>query len=219
MPSRAGDDTGIVGADQEGDPRGGIELGHQGDEILGGLRIEIGGRLVGKHDRPTPPARGRQRRAAAGRLIGRPAGGLPCPQSDIFQRGDRAFAAFARRDTRSCRISSMFSPAERTGMDVGLEDESDLVQPELVSAPCRGDRDRRRRPYRAPARPVEAADHVEQRRLARARGAGQRGEVAGGDVEIDAIQGRDLDGAKLVGVSRPRQEMTQSWKVGDLAVS
>ena len=84
-----------------------------------------------------------------------------------------------------------------------LEDEAEPVAPqqcELLLAGVR-DVDVADR-HRAAVESVEAGHAVHERRLARAGGAHDGGELAGGEVDVDAVEGDDLCVALAVGLGR-----------------
>ena len=89
----------IVGGDDHGEAGGAHELGQRLEHMLGGVRVEIAGRLVGKQDARRIGDRARDRDPlllAAGEL-GRPMG-QPLLQAEIAQQfGARRLRLLARR--------------------------------------------------------------------------------------------------------------------------
>ena len=181
-PARAArGDLGCVG-DHEDRRALGVELVDQRHDGVAGGAVEVAGRLVGEHDRRPADQRARDRDALAltarelrsdARRPGRRA------RRDASASSARARLSPARTPAYS-RPSATFSSTRRVlGQEELLEDEADarrtqrrdlaIAQPRDVDA---GDRDA------AGGGALERADQVQQRRLARSRGADDRDELA-----------------------------------------
>ena len=171
-----------------------VERLQQVEDLVAGLAVEVAGRLVAEQQRRVGDDGARDADAlllAAGelpRIVLRAVG-----EPDDLQR-DRRRACAARPST----ASSAAAAARRSS------------RPSAPAAGCRAGRrsrcaaTRQRDSWpplkradvdaadfdRAAGRRVEPADQVEQRRLARARRAHQREEIALRDVEVDALAAR-----------------------------
>ena len=195
-------DVGLVRDEHDGDAALDVEPLEDAHHLDAGARIEVAGRLVGKQQRRVVHQRPRDRDAlllAAGQLIRMMAHAVR--EADRLQRLGRALAALrGRRLPLYSSGSSTFSSADvrdsrlnpwKTNPISALRTRasSRAVQPRHVLAVQ----------HVLPARrPIEAADQVHERRLAGARRAGQRDELARHDVERDASQRGHLHLADVV---------------------
>ena len=115
-------------------------------------------------------------------------------EADLPERLDRALLpvmTVAAVDQRELDVLDRVEAGEQVER---LEHEADVLvadRRELIVAQLADDLARERVYPRI--RCVEAAEHVHQRRLARAGRAHDRHELAGVDVEVDALQRLDLD--------------------------
>ena len=166
-------------------------VAQQAEHLLGGVRVQVAGRLVGEHDRAGGArARGPRRRAAAGRRRAPPggaSGGRARPTLSI------SWSSHSRSTLRPASVSGsrMFSSAVRTG--TRLKDwktkpsrsRRSWVSALSPSAPisCAVDGHGARRGL------VEPGEQVHQRGLAGARRAHDRRELAGGELEGHAAEG------------------------------
>ena len=177
------------------------------------MGVEVTGRLVGQHQR-----RGERQRAGDGHALLLPAGELarqvvePIAETDGAQQFPRRLAPRRRHGSLGDhpRHQHVLRRRECRQQMVKLEDEPDAACPQRGQGAFR----QRRRlasaeHVRSAARRLEQADQVEQRRLARTRRSDQRGELAAGDRQVDAVQHLDRDvGAGAVGlvdVGQPQQ--------------
>ena len=163
-------------------PKRAVDLLHQLQNFLAGCAVEIGGRLVGQYDRGPDRQRARDGHAlplAAAQLVRAMMRVLATARRC---RGNRATRFLRSRRSRSGRCSngySTFSAGRQHRQQVErLEDETDrpcaqvgeLVRRAAADVPI-VDVDL------AACRRVDAADEVEQRRLAAARGPGDAPET------------------------------------------
>ena len=173
------------------------------DDLLGRVRVEVAGRLVGEQDGRIGDQGAGDRHAlllAAGELRGVVV--LAAGEADPLERGAGAAGAFARREAEVAveqrQLDVLGRPRPRQQVEA-LEDEADLgvadlgplvaVEPRDVDAV---------EPVAARGRPVEAADDVHQRRLARAGRAHDGHELAARDRQADPLERGDLDLAHVV---------------------
>ena len=178
-----------------------VELLEERHDLLAGLGVEITGRLVGEDDGRIVDEGARDGDAlalAAGEFVGFVAHALA--EADVFERAARlvhaAALAEARVDERQLdvvqrvgarqEIECLENETDLAVADVGelvVDHGGDVLAVELVAA------GRRR---------IETAEHVHERRLARA-GRAHDGEVfVAMDLQRDAAQGVDGLGAHLV---------------------
>ncbi|MNT02675.1 hypothetical protein D3C72_1371810 [compost metagenome] len=172
-----------------------MQLAQDADDLLAALAVERAGGLVGQDDLAAVHQRARDAHALllAARKLARPVLGA------VFQ-------AQARKQLTRPRVARRALGAGIDGghLDVAggrqvlhevvaLEDEAEVL------APQRGERvavERAdvlaRHGVGAGARPVEAAEDVHERRLARARGADDGQHFAVADVQVDIFQHLDL---------------------------
>ena len=169
------------------------------EHLVAGLRVEVAGRLVGEEDGRLGDERARDGDAlllAAGEL--RRAVRRAVGEADALDDGvvpgavDLAAGELERQeDVLLCR--------QRRQQVEGLEDEADVRATQLgqlrvvhLRDVLAGDVDG------AGRRLVKTGEHVHERRLAGARGAHDRGELAARDVERDAAKGVDSRLARAV---------------------
>src|SRR5688500_10572246 len=196
-----------MGDDDDGVAFGG-QLVQQRHHLAAALRVERAGRLVGEDDLAAVHERARDGHAlllAAGELARPVAEALAEPEHAEQPLGARAplgggHAGVHRRHLDVARR------ARGGDQVVALEHEAEGLAPQprqLVAA------ERRHvlavEEVLAAAGPVEAAEDVHERGLARARGAHDGDELAGADVEVDAVQHLDLELAVLERLRNPFQ--------------
>ena len=108
----------VVGGDQRGGAGVAHDLEQQREHVLGGVRVEIAGRLVGQDQaRAGWPARGRSPPAAARRRTAGPGGGRGAaarPEPLEQRRGARLAPRARLRPAISCGIAT-FSSAVKSG--------------------------------------------------------------------------------------------------------
>ena len=160
----------------------GVQLAQQRDDPGAGAAVEVAGRLVGEHDRRAGrPARGRSPRAGARRRRAATGGARrrwPRPTRSSASRARRRRSPRPRPRRagrwRRCRARS----SRRAGRTAGTRSRSAprAQRRELAVAHARPRRARRR--ARRRRRPLERAHHVQQRRLAGARRADDRDQLA-----------------------------------------
>src|SRR5207237_10858694 len=151
----------IVGGEDERDAALAVEAPHQFDDVAAGGAVEVGGGLVGEHERRLADQRAgdryplllsaRELRRPVTRAIG---------QADLSQRRAHARAAVAtvaRLDEQ--RVLDVFPGGEDGNEIERLEDEAELARSEIGAA-TRGQRADRLAvdPDLTRARRVEAAD-------------------------------------------------------------
>src|SRR4051794_24646977 len=194
-------DRRVVGRGHDGDAEVGAEVPEQADDGGAGLVVEVGGRLVGEGQPRVADERTRDRGPlllAAGHLRRHVVDAVA--EADQLQQLDRPPAQ--RRPVVGLEHQRQLDVLDR-GQErdevVALEDVADRVVAqggELALGERRGvlavDGDR------ALGRPVEPADHVEQRRLAAARRAHQADELARQHGEVGGDEGLDHLVAQLV---------------------
>src|SRR5690606_9778028 len=181
-----------------------VELLQQAQDLLGRLPVEVAGRLVADQQRRVGDDGARDRHALllAARQFGRLVRGA-VRQAHQLQRALRVALALRAAELRQQqRQLHVLLRAERGHQVVELEYVSDVL-----AAPGR----QLARTHAIDALPgnldlaaggrVQAADEVQERGLARTRGAHQRDEITGGDVQVQAVQHVDLLRAALVGLA------------------
>ena len=169
-----------------------VERLQQVEDLVAGLAIEIAGRLVAEQQRRVGDDRARDADALllAARELARVVLGA-IGEADDLQRDRHALAALGLRQAASAaaaarRCARRSAPA--AGCRAGRRSRCAARASATAAPPPRlADRDAADLD-RAAGRRVEAADQVEQRRLARARRSHQREEVALRDLEVDALQ-------------------------------
>ena len=162
----------------------GVDAIEQRRDVLAGLVVQLAGRLVGDEQRRPVRQRARDRDTlhfAAGELRGQMIG--PIGQTDVIQQLARPGAALAGGDTGfGLRQLDVLGGAEHRQQEEALEDESDACEPKAAAlrfgelrrvAPIEEQRSARRR--------IDAADQMQQRRLAAAGRPGDRHVIAGVD--------------------------------------
>ncbi len=178
-----------------------VELVDQGQDGLPGRLVEISGRLVGEHD-------GRLADQGSGdgdplALPARELGGTrirPLSQADQLEGVEGALTALPEGDAGVEEpVGHVVQHGGVLGQEVLLEDEPDPGGPQeghvLVGHRCRvqpGD------PHAAAGGPVERAHQLQQRGLARPRGADDPDQLPRADGETYPAQG--LDGG-LAGIA------------------
>ena len=175
-------------------------VAHEREDLGARGAVEVAGRLVGEDDlRPARQARGRRRRAVAGRRTARSGRCLQAVgQSD---GGDHVVdpVAVGLAAGEVHRQRDVLDRGQRRHEVERLEDEAQAVAPqpgELLFAGggdvdvADGDR--------AAGEAIEAGHAVHEGRLAGAGRAHDGGELAGGEVDVDVVEGEDLGVAGAV---------------------
>ncbi|OIQ85710.1 hypothetical protein GALL_324590 [mine drainage metagenome] len=187
-----------------------VEAVQQREHVVGAVRVEVAGRLVGQHQR-----RARQQRTGDRHALLLPTRKLAGPARRVTPKADRieqflrtpAQRAVVARALHQRRHHHVVEHAESLDQVVELEHETDRA---AAQRGARGVIERARRAagqiQLAGGRRVEQADHVEQRGLARTRRADQRGELAALQLEVDSVQHFGLQRrADLVGLAQLHQ--------------
>ncbi len=168
-----------------------IQRLQQIEDLIARLAVEVAGRLVAQQQRRIGNDRARDADAlllTAGQLARLVLGAFA--QSHQAQRCAGALATIrGRQRGQQQRQFDVALGGQHRQQVVHLEHEADVIRApaaELAVAhrvgALAGDFDRAR------GRPVEAADQVQQRRLAGARRAHQRQEIPFGDVQVERVQ-------------------------------
>src|SRR5262245_60075891 len=169
-----------------------VQLAQEVHDRLAVPRVEVAGRLVGEEDRGFARERAGDRDAL---LL--PAGELrrvvvhPVRHADALERVQRGLAAFVAAHALAVgeRPLDVLQHGQVADQVEGLEDEADALVPHFGT---RGAAERRDvlavEQVLALGRRVEEAEQREERRLAAARRAGDREELALRDVEVDAVE-------------------------------
>ena len=158
--------------------------GEQVDHVGPGLRVEVAGRLVGEHDPGLDDERTRDRDAlllAAGELARQVTGAVGEP--DLGEQRLRALAQLVALDPgrREPELDVLERRQRRDQVEL-LEDEAEGAQPQLCEIVVAQLREVAALEEDAAAgRPVERAQQLQQRRLARSARALERDELAGLD--------------------------------------
>ena len=179
-----------------------MQFGEQAEDILGGGGIQVSGGLVGEDHRRLRhqcPGDGHALLLATGELTRSVVDAVTEP--DSAQRLDGARLALLRCDARVQHGQLDVAPCRQRGQQVELlEDEPDLLVAHHGKLGLGHVRDvGAGETVGARGRGVEAADDVHQRRLARARRAGDGDELALVDLEGDTAHG--LEGDRSAGVA------------------
>ena len=195
----------VVGREDEGGARFRLHAAHELDDRGAGVGVEVGGRLVGEHDLRRLDERARDRHAlllAAGELV-RPVVRVRGEADRLEQRVVRWRRSASRRAHQQQRVLDVLVGRQHRDrlkvwkmkpMFCARKSARRVVVEAPTSSPHTSSVPARRR--------VDAADQVEQRGLAAARGADHHREAVGRDVEADAAQ---------AGTSTPRR-CGRSWR-------
>src|SRR5437867_889605 len=185
----------IVGHHDDGLLELPVEPVEQLEDLLGRLAVEVAGGLVGEQHRGVAHDRARDRHALllAARELARVvvhAIGEP----DQLEREQGALAALlAAHAHEQQRQLDVLERGQHRDQVVELEDEADVARaPHRELAPVQLVDRGVPHPHLARGRTVDAADQVEERRLAAPRGAHERDEIARGHVQRQAVEHRDL---------------------------
>src|SRR5271166_3262478 len=191
---RVRDHARVVRRNQKRDARGAVEATHQGNQLFGVLGIQVGRRFVREHDQGLWCKRARDGDALL-LTAGEPRGSavLEPFEADLAQRcACTRFAVLSRQIEQLQYEFDILDRREHRNQAVALEYESDLVQAQVrepivvhVTNRLAVERDL------TGGRPVQSADQTQQRRLAGTRWPGKRREVAGFDLDIDALNCRN----------------------------
>ena len=194
----------IVRRKHEGHVLLALHRAHQRDDRRAGLAVEVGGRLVGQHQL----RRGRQcardgdaLALAAGQLAGtvvapgrpvRPRPAALAPARAAFRRHagqqQRIFDVLVRVSTGSRLKFWKMKPRWRARKSDKASSLSCCTGfPATIDLALVG--------------PVDAADQVEQRRLAAARRAGDHGEAVRPDFQVDIGERRNIDRIEVIGLA------------------
>ena len=161
----------------------------QVEDLGRGRGVEVAGRLVGEDHRGLGGQRARHRHPLLlpARQLGR-AVGAPVGQRDGLEQALDAAAGVITAGERERKADVLLGGEDRHEVE-GLEHEADLVAAQPRQVPVVEPADLRPGDLDAALRrPVEAGEHVHQRGLAGARGAHDRGEGGGRDVQRDAAE-------------------------------
>ena len=115
-------------------------------------------------------------------------------EPDAVEQRARAAVALGGREARGASAASTFCAAVSVGIRLNCWKTNPSVSRRSAASspsPIRA-RSWPSNSTRAARRAVERAEQLQQRRLARARRAGDDDELAGADLEVDAVDGRDL---------------------------
>jgi hypothetical protein len=157
------------------------------EDLAARLRVEVAGRLVGEDDRRLRHERARDRDTLllAARKLGGPVRQAVVEADPLHQLCELGAVRLLTGDRE--RQEDVLLRGQHGKQVEELEDEADVLAPDTrdlvvreLAEPGSCDRDE------AARRPVERGQDVHQRRLARARGAHDRRELAGLDLERDA---------------------------------
>src|SRR6266852_2437218 len=189
--SRATAERGLV-RDEEERQAVGVHLFEELQDLAARSHVQVAGRLVGQDNLRPHDDGARDRHAlplAARELLGGVQGALG--QADAVQRLRRAAGALARLDAgekhRQLHVALRRQARHKL---VRLEDETEAFLPQQRQLVVReAGHLAAVDAVRARGRPVEAADDVQERRLARARGPHDREVVPVGDRQVDVAQG------------------------------
>ena len=190
---RVGRHIGLVGDHGDGDAGVAVERGEQFHDVAAGRRVEVAGRLVGEDDLRAGddgPRDGDTLLLAAGKLVGIVAGAVG--KADLGERLERQTPPLGRRhaaiDQRQLDILDRRGARQQVE---ALEDEAEemTADPRLMAGVEVADADAVEG-IGAGGRPVEAAQDVHRRRLARAAGPHDGDELAARNGEVDAFQRR-----------------------------
>ena len=189
-PVGGGRDAGVVGDDQQRLPRR-AQAVEQAEHVQGRGAVEVAGRLVGEHDERLVAERARDRdplALAAGERRRQMPGAVAEP--DLFQQLRGPASGRARRAPGQQRGQlDVLRGGQLVHQVEGLEDEADRVAAkprqrllaQLVD-PAPGE------PDLAARRPFQAAEQVQQRRLAAAARPHHGERLARGDLQLDAVE-------------------------------
>ena len=185
--------AGLVRDHDERLPVVGHRVLEQLEDLAARLRVEVAGRLVGEHDGRLRDERARDGDAlllAAGELGGAVAAAVV--QADLVRAGRRRSPCRASRPAMRERQEHVLVGGQHRQQVEELEDEADVLAAQLrdlvvlqLPEARAGDRDVARRGA------VERGEDVHQGRLAGARRAHDRGQLALRDVQVDAAEGVD----------------------------
>ena len=193
--SAAASTFGIVRGEHERDVVLALHVAHQRDDRRAGVAVQVRGRLVGQHQlRRRAPARARWRRAGAARRRAAPEGvralsARPTASSSVATRRLRSAAGTRASSSGYSTFSSTVSTGSRLKFwkmkPRWRARKSDSASSDSVCTASPATRDL------AAVGLVDAADQVEQRGLAAARGPGDDGEAVRADLQVDVDQRRD----------------------------
>src|SRR2546430_7332986 len=200
-PLRLVADRGVVGHDDEGEALLLVQPLHQAAVLRRGLRVQVAGRLVRKHDVGLVhegagdgdslllPA------AELGRLLRR-----HVFEADGHERGHRLLPRGLRVDAadEQRELDVLDGPEDRQQVVV-LEDETHLHGAEVrLRVVVEGREPLARDPHFAEGEVIDAREAIQEGRLAAAGGAHDRDHLALPDVHVQAAEGVDLDAAAAV---------------------
>src|SRR5688572_16551424 len=196
---------GLVRNHQDGDP-GLVELDEEFHDLERALGIEVAGRLVGEQDFGIGHQRAGDGDALllAARQLGRRVVG-PRHEADPVERLERRLAprglAFAAIDQRQLDVLHRAGPREQVET---LEHEAEILAPQQRALVAGERLDFGAEETKHPrSGHVEAAEDVHRGRLARARRAHDRDEVAALDGDVDPFQRLEGAGALAEGLGDP----------------
>jgi hypothetical protein len=174
-----GGEAGVVGDDQEGGAEVAVNAAHQGEDLVGRRGVEVAGGLVGEHQRRLARQRAGDRHALlhAARQLGALAQAIARPTARSSASASLHIARVGVTGrSRISAGSTTFSSAVKAGSRWWNWNTKPSVRARsAVRARRRGRWCRPASGSSAGGRPLEQADDVEQRALARARRPDQRG--------------------------------------------
>jgi hypothetical protein len=199
-PVGATGDPGVMGDDDDRHPAVAVQLAERGHQLIRGGRVELAGRLVGEDHGRLVHEGSRDRHAlllAAGQL-GRPMAG-PGAEANELEQLLRASPSVASPRPVAERQEDVLDRGQRRDEVELLEDEADPLAPDRrqVAVGC-ADHVPPVDGQGPVGRSQQAAEEVEQRRLAGARPAHDRHELPRLHVEVDAIHRPHLRGTAPV---------------------
>ena len=128
-----GHHLGVVGGEDEGGPVAPVHLAHQVDDVPAGLRVEVGGGLVGEHERRVGdqrPGHGHALPLAAGELAGAVAGVVGEPHRLEERVHPPSPLRGGHAPLQEQRELHVLEDGEHRHQVEGLEDEADVVEPQ-----------------------------------------------------------------------------------------
>ena len=189
-PGQRGGDLAVVGDHEHGRALA-VERPQQLEDLAAGARVEVAGGLIGEHDRRRADERARDRHALA-LAPGQQRRGLAhaVAEPDAVERRGRRPAALAGGGAGvEQAVGDVLQRAVGLQQVELLEDEADATRPERRQVAVGGAGDvGPGDPHEPAGRPFQGAHDVQQRRLARARRADDRAQLAVLHGQVDAAQ-------------------------------
>ena len=210
-PAAALGDLHVVRHDDDGRAEARVQVADQREDLLAGARVEIAGRFVGEQNRRIDRQRAGDRDAlalAARELVGQMLQPVPSWTS-VSSSVARSCTLRARPAAQMQRQPDVLEARQRRQQIEELKDEADLVAPD-PRQPVVGQAGERFAVDAdvAGGRPIEAADQIEQRRLAGARRADDRRPSRRAESTADVVERGDL---ALAGELLGDADRARSW--------